>query len=232
MPQVFSPPVLRPCGDRAVLMELGDAIDPAVNRLVGRALEALDQHRPDWLVEAVGAYRSLMVIYDPLRADYQQVSRHLAALELAQAAGRREDGGVVEIPVCYGGEFGPDLEMVARHNRLSARQVVELHSAVAYHVYMMGFTPGFPYLGGLDPRLHTPRLESPRTTVAAGSVGIANDQTGIYPVASPGGWRIIGRTPRKLFDPRRDDPFLLRAGRRLRFVPISQDEYRRLVAEG
>lgn len=231
MATIFSPPISRAYGDRALLLEFGDAIDPDVNRAVGRALAALLKQRPPWLEEAIPAYRSLLVIFNPGLIDHEGVRGQVAALDLARAGSGLDEAEVVEIPVCYGGEFGPDLEFVAEHNQLSLERVIELHCAAPYHIYMMGFTPGFPYLGGLDPRLHTPRLESPRTMVAAGSVGIANAQTGVYPIASPGGWRLIGRTPLKLFDPDRQDPFLLRAGAKLRFRPISLAQYHDL-AEG
>jgi inhibitor of KinA len=135
---------------------------------------------------------------------------------------------MVEIPVCYGGAFGPDLAFVAQHAQLTPDEVVARHSAPNYLVHMIGFTPGFPYLGGLDERLATPRLASPRAQVPAGTVGIAGAQTGIYSVPTPGGWQLIGRTPLQLFNPAWDAPSLLRAGQHLRFVPISAAEYARL----
>ena len=132
---------------------------------------------------------------------------------------------IVTIPVCYGGQFGPDLDDVAAHTGLAPREVIALHSEPLYLVYMIGFTLGFPYLGGMDPRIATPRLTTPRTVVPAGSVGIAGNQTGVYPSASPGGWRLIGRTPLRLADPSADPPCLLRAGNRIRFVPIDEPTY-------
>jgi len=131
------------------------------------------------------------------------------------------------IPVCYGGEFGPDIAFVAAHNHIGTDDVIRLHSEPSYPIYMLGFSPGFPFLGGLSEKLHTPRLTSPRTRVPAGSVGIANNQTGIYPIASPGGWQLIGRSPVRLFDPQRPEPFLLCAGDTLRFEPITPGEYQR-----
>jgi inhibitor of KinA len=136
------------------------------------------------------------------------------------------------IPVCYGGEYGPDIAFVAEHNHVGIDDVIRLHSEHSYPIYMLGFSPGFPFLGGLSEKLHTPRLTSPRTRVPAGSVGIANNQTGIYPIASPGGWQLIGRSPVRLFDPERPNPFLLRAGDTLRFEPITPDEYRRRTVGG
>jgi inhibitor of KinA len=174
------------------------------------------------------AYRSLAVVYDPLATTP-------AALETAvRRRARHLDGSdipppsTVEIPVCYGGDFGPDIGFVAEHNRIAVPDVIAIHTANPYHIYTIGFAPGFCYLGGLDPRLHTPRLETPRTSVPAGAVGIAEAQTGIYPLQSPGGWRLIGRTPLKLFDARRTDPFLYQAGDSLQFVAISLETYRQL----
>jgi KipI family sensor histidine kinase inhibitor len=136
----------------------------------------------------------------------------------------------VQIPTLYGGEYGPDLESVAAHAGLTQARVVSLHSETDYLVYMMGFTPGFPYLGGLPEELFTPRLETPRARIPAGSVGIAEGQTGVYPVVSPGGWRLIGRTPLKLFDPERDPPSLVSAGDHVRFVPLAgEDEYKSIL---
>jgi len=134
----------------------------------------------------------------------------------------------VEIPVCYGDDYGPDINFVAESNLMTVEEVINIHSAGDYLIYMVGFTPGFPFLGGLSPKLVTPRLETPRTLVPEGSVGIANAQTGVYPVASPGGWRLIGRTPLKLFAPERENPLLYQAGDRIRFKPISGDEYTRI----
>ena len=139
-----------------------------------------------------------------------------------------QSGGLVELPVLYGGFCGPDLSFVAQHAGMTEQQIIDIHSAADYLIYMLGFTPGFPYLGGMDARIAVPRLSSPRVKIPAGSVGIAGEQTGVYPIASPGGWQIIGRTPLKLFDPGREQPFLLSAGQTVRFVPIDEAEYRRL----
>ena len=134
---------------------------------------------------------------------------------------------MVTIPVCYGGDYGPDLAFVAQHAGLSEREVIRRHTAPKYRIYMLGFLPGFPYLGGLDPALFTPRLQNPRTAIPAGSVGIGGQQTGIYPVASPGGWQLIGRTPLKLFDP--DRPLRYAAGDRIRFAAITPQQFETLA---
>ncbi|MEG2984683.1 MAG: 5-oxoprolinase subunit PxpB, partial [Peptostreptococcaceae bacterium] len=139
---------------------------------------------------------------------------------------------IVEIPVLYGGEFGPDIETVARHNNLSVEEVMDIHSKGEYLVYMLGFTPGFTYLGGMDNKIETPRLEIPRVKIPAGSVGIAGKQTGVYPIDSPGGWQLIGRTPIKLYDINKERPILLSAGDYVKFVPINKAEYEKMLNEG
>lgn len=214
------PLILKPLGDSALVVEFGQEIDPAINRRVHTLANLLALEPLDGVVESVPTYRSLLVRYDPLRLDYDRVagwarSKASRADSLPAIQPRR-----IEAPVVYGGDFGPDLQFVAEHNHLSADEVIRIHSSAEYSVYMMGFTPGFPYLGKLDPAIAAPRLETPRTRVRAGSVGIAGLQTGIYPVDSPGGWRIIGWTPLALFDPSREPPFLFAPGDRVRFVPV------------
>lgn len=231
-------PRLYPLGDAAVTLELGQAIDPATHRLIQALTQLLEQHPPPGLREYVPAFTTLTVYYDPweLRKNteppYEQVASHLRSLlPAAQAAAAGSaPGPLVEIPVCYGGDFGPDLAAVARHAGLSAAAVIQLHSAAEYLVYMLGFAPGFPYLGGLDARLATPRRAAPRPRVPAGTVGIAGAQTGIYPLPTPGGWQLIGRTPLRLFDAGRTPPSRLQAGDRLRFVPISEAEFLQMSA--
>lgn len=239
-----APPAARflTLGERGLTVELGDAVDEQVNERVHLLAAALRRELAALVEEVVPTYRSVTLYFDPLRVSRAQlvegVTRLLRAVPSA-AAGDGEARGaafrVVHIPVCYGGELGPDLPFVAEHNRLTPEEVVRLHGEPLYRVYMLGFTPGFPYLGGLSRRLATPRLDQPRARVAAGSVGIAGPQTGIYPIESPGGWRIIGRTPLRLFDPAAREPFLLRAGDRLRFRAVASgelSEIARRVAEG
>lgn len=216
-------------GDRGLLVEYGNGIDLDVSRRVRANFIGLTQDAPAWLVEAIPTYRSILVIYDPTLAHPEKIVDLMILLDAELEETSVPPPRTVEIPVLYGGEAGPDLEFVAAHNRLSVEEVISLHSKVEYHVYMLGFSPGFPYLGGLDPRLHTPRQESPRLRVPAGTVGIANAQTGVYPVATPGGWQLIGRTPLRLFDMAREEPFMLEAGDKLRFRPIGVEEYRRLA---
>jgi len=217
-------------GDRALLVEYGDGIDPVVNEKV-RAMTALLKKRlPEGVEAVVPAYRSLSLLYDPLKTTPARVADTLAALEQDLRTGEIPEPRVVSIPVRYGGAFGPDMEVVASHTGLDADRIVAIHASVDYPIYMIGFTPGFCYLGGLDRRLWTPRRETPRTSLPAGAVGIAESQTGMYPVASPGGWQIIGRTPLRLFAPARENPFLYEPGDRIRFLPVGEDEFRRLQA--
>lgn len=221
----------RIAGDRGLLVEYGDTIDPAVNQKVRSMAIVVKNNMPDGVIEIIPTYRSILLVYDPSVTTAPDLQETLSALEKDLAGIKIPSPKLVEIPVCYGGDFGPDIEYVASSNNLTEEDVVLLHSEPEYLIYMVGFTPGFPFLGGLPENLHTPRLKTPRTLVPEGSVGIANAQTGIYPIASPGGWQLIGRTPVKLFAPERDSPILYQAGDFLRFKPISMSEYLRLEKE-
>jgi KipI family sensor histidine kinase inhibitor len=183
----------------------------------------------DGLLEVIPTYRSFLILYDPMVTHPARIMKSLYGLERRLDSIQVPPPNTIEIPVCYGGEFGPDMEFVATTHGLSIEEVIRIHSEPLYQIYMIGFTPGYPFLGGLSESLVTPRLETPRTLVPAGSVGIAANQTGIYPIASPGGWRIIGRTPFTLFDPTREDPFLYRAGDFIQFKPISEAEYAKMA---
>lgn len=219
------PFTVHPVGDCALLAVFEQRISPEI----GAAVAALNSHLLaadiPGVVETVPAFASLMVTYDPLVTDYDRVAA--AVRKLADAAdGNCEAGAgkLVTIPVCYGGELGPDLPFVAQHAGLTEEEVIARHAGRDYRIYMLGFLPGFPYLGGLDEQLFTPRLDTPRTAIPAGSVGIGGEQTGIYPIASPGGWQLIGRTPLKLFDPAAGSlPYA--AGDHIRFMPITRAEY-------
>ena len=214
-----------PAGDRAIAVELGNAISEPVNRKVQSLLAAVEGDDIPGVVDLVPSYRSLLVYYDPLLVTFSGLTQRLSALEqnLDQAAAHASK--VLEIPTVYGGEYGPDLAHVAEHNGLTPEEVVQVHSGSEYLVYMMGFTPGFPYLGGMSERIATPRLQTPRPLIPAGSVGIAEQQTGVYPTQSPGGWQLIGRTPVQLFDPKQDPPAVVAAGDLIRFVPITETTY-------
>ncbi|KJS33418.1 MAG: hypothetical protein VR64_01050 [Desulfatitalea sp. BRH_c12] len=218
----------RTSGDRVLLVEYGDAIDLRINEKVRDITALLRKDVPAGVQLVLPAYRSLAVMYDPVVTTPVKLQALLRGLEERLDEADLPAPRTVEIPVCYGGEFGPDIQQVADHNGLDIQEVIAIHSAQPYHIYTIGFAPGFCYLGGLDRRLHTPRLATPRVSVAAGSVGIAEAQTGIYPLDSPGGWRLIGRTPLKLFDARRPAPFFYQTGDSLRFVAISSQDYRRI----
>lgn len=215
-------------GDQGLLVEYGDTIDEAVNQKVRSVAAAVACKPPAGVLETVPAYRSLLVIYDPLattarslKAFFRQLEENIDRIEVPPPR-------TIDIPVCYGREYGPDMDFVARSHGLTTEEVIRLHAGRVYTVCMIGFSPGFPFLGGLAPELETPRLETPRTRVPRGSVAIANNQTGIYPLESPGGWQLIGRTPLKLFDPDGEPPLPYQAGDRIRFASVSAREYHRI----
>lgn len=219
---------IRFCGDRAVTVVFPQEISPEVNAAVCGFAARFSRLDLRGVIEIVPTYCAVTIHFDPLELDADLLLR---AVEEAAAAGEDaapEAGETVVIPVAYGGEYGPDLEQVCAHTGLTAGEVIARHSGREYLIYMLGFTPGFPYMGGIDPTIATPRLKTPRTAIPAGSVGIAGAQTGVYPIQSPGGWQLIGRTPLRLFDMNRADPFLLRAGQKVRFQPITPEEYRAL----
>lgn len=220
-----------PAGDRGLVVEFGSAISLELNDQVRALAQALAGAAVPGLCEVVPTYRSLGIEYDPARIAYGELTGRIADLLGRLDAGALPPARRVEIPTCYGGEHGPDLADVAAHTGLSPEEVVRLHSQTEYPVFMIGFTAGFAYLGGLPERLHTPRLTSPRTRVPRGSVGIGGGQTGAYAAETPGGWRLIGRTPMPLFDPQADPPTPLLAGDRVRFVPIDEAAYRRMETE-
>jgi inhibitor of KinA len=213
-------PRLLPAGDSALVVEFGSQIDPAINQRV-HALAALISVAPLMgIVECVPTYRSLLIHYDSLLVNYQALSNWLVAQLPDLEEKPPTPARFIEVPTVYGGITGPDLDSVAQRLGLTLSEIIQLHSTTEYTVYMMGFTPGYPYMGKLDSRLQLPRLDTPRTLVPAGSVAIAGLQTGIYPLASPGGWHVIGHTSLKLFDPNRAEPFLFAPGDRVRFTPV------------
>jgi KipI family sensor histidine kinase inhibitor len=228
---LFKKARFRTAGDRGLLVEYGDIIDPDVNNKVRSMAIVMEQNALEGVTEVIPTYRSLLIVYDPSGTNPAELQKALKTLESRLDEIKIPPPDTVEIPVCYGGEFGPDIEYVAESHNLTVDEVIELHCRPQYLIYMVGFTPGFPFLGGLSEKLQTPRLETPRTFVPEGSVGIANNQTGIYPVASPGGWRLLGRTPVKLFAPGRRNPFLYQAGDRIKFSPISAEEYARIFKQ-
>ena len=215
-----------PMGDHTLVIEFGNHIEPECNARVHSLTRALDLSTPTGVVAVIPTYRSLTIQYDANLIGYKDLTNQLRDIDVNSNAHEILTNRIVHLPTIYGLEFGPDLEFVARHSELSAEEVIRVHSATDYLVYMMGFTPGFPYLGGMSEEIATPRLETPRNSIPAGSVGIAESQTGVYPIDTPGGWRILGRTPLKLFDTSRERPSLIAAGDYVRFVPLSnKDEY-------
>jgi len=226
---VIETPRFHLAGEGGLLVELGTRIDPALSALA-RALAARLEEWPE-VKETAPSYASVLVLYDPLATTMESLRGRITAIWAALDPGELLLSRTIILPVAYGGQYGPDLEAVADATGFSAEEVIRRHSATLYLVYLIGFTPGFPYLGGLPPELATPRLSTPRTLVPAGSVGIAGSQTGVYSLESPGGWRLIGRTPTLLFDPRRNPPSLLRAGDQLRFCPLPSSDFSLLAEE-
>jgi inhibitor of KinA len=223
---------LEPLGDSAVVVTLGTGINSETLASVLACSERMAAARGRGILDVVPAYSTVTVFYDPAQFAasegdaYGQVCRFVeSCAQRSGGHGLRPTGGLIEIPVCYGGELGPDLGNVAERSGMGAAEAAALHAGGDYLVYAIGFTPGFPYLGGLPSALHTPRRATPRPRVPAGSVGIGGAQTGVYPLESPGGWQIIGRTPLKLFRPRGNPAALLRPGDRVRFTSISQAEF-------
>lgn len=221
-----------PYGDNGIVIEAGTSISVETHYKIKGLHSVIEGSRAliEGIEEIIPTYTTLMILYNPLRTSYNKLVDSISALEELSLSAVVAPVEILHIPVLYGGEMGPDLEQVAQHNGISAEEVVTIHTEGEYLIYMLGFTPGFPYLGGMSEDIATPRLEVPREKIPAGSVGIAGNQTGIYPIDSPGGWQIIGRTPIKLFDPYREPPVLLKAGQYIRFYGINEGEYNRIKA--
>ena len=226
-------PTISPVGDRAISIDFGQVIDPTINRHIRQTIERIKELQLEGIIELVPTYCALLVEYDAMLYSYSEICKIIEpTLEEGMTNTTNELVTVVEVPTVYGGEFGPDLSFVASHNHLSEDEVISIHSGTDYLVYMLGFIPGFTYLGGMDSRIATPRLSSPRTLIPAGSVGIAGEQTGTYPSDSPGGWQIIGRTPVTMYDISKAQAALLKAGDYVRYVPIDESEFHRIKALG
>jgi len=214
-------------GDRGLLIEFGDEISREINEKVRRMGLAVRDEIREGIVEVVPTYRSLLIIYNPLLLPIEDLKKRVKWIEEGLQKVPLPEPKLTRIPAVYGGIYGPDLEGVARYHQISPEKVVQLHCSKAYLIYMIGFMPGYPYMGELPEELVTPRLKTPRLVVPKGSVAIAQGQTGIYSMESPGGWQIIGRTPVELFDPGRDPPSLLQMGDLVQFYQISEKELKK-----
>lgn len=218
-------------GESCLVVEFADEIDRGANKAVTRLKDWLEKVSVIRLKECLPTYRSLAIYFDPLVVSMDQVMDETKkALSLASESAH-EVHTVISIPVCYGGEYGPDLQNVAENAGISEEEVIKRHTANICHCYMIGFIPGFAYLGGMDESIAAPRLKTPRSVIPGGSVGIAGKQTGIYPLDSPGGWQLIGRTPLRLFTPEAEHATLIQAGYGVKFLPIPEDEYKKIAAD-
>lgn len=227
--------------ETSILVEFGNEISRDIQIKVKAFADYLDKNPFAGMVEYIPAFTSVTIIYDPVKIKNAYGKGGKYAYEIVQdkideilrkvVVASNDNAKVIEIPVCYGGELGPDLEYVASYNKISVEEVIKIHSEREYLVYMIGFAPGFPYLGGMSEEIYVPRRKSPRTSIPKGSVGIAGMQTGVYPISTPGGWQLIGRTPIELFRPRDVKPSLLEAGDIVKFKPISYEEYKSYKGE-
>lgn len=222
---------LQAVGDTALKVSFLDDVSPKLNKSIQLFCGKLQESMIDGIGEWVPAFDSVTIYYEPCKLSHDMLCKKVIQLNESSIEENKHPFRLIHVPVIYGGEYGPDLQRVAAYNQLSTEDVITRHQSLEYLVYMLGFLPGFPYLGGLDTTIATPRLEAPRAKTFAGSVGIAHKQTGIYPVESPGGWNIIGKTPIQLFGKKDESAFLFRAGDYVRFYSISKDEFETIVRE-
>ena len=224
---LYEYPTYRIMGDRALLVELGEGISPLINKKVRELFLAIERYEIEGVMELVPAYRSILITYDPLKITLTGLKKSINHIKETMDRTQIPEPRTFKVPVVYGGEYGPDLQWVARYHQITPEEVIRLHTASAYQVYMIGFTPGFAYMGELSDTIATPRKETPRTYVPRGSVGIAQRPTGVYPAESPGGWQIIGRTPLRHFDPAKWPPTPVEMGDLVKFFPIKEEEMER-----
>ncbi|MGB9698860.1 MAG: 5-oxoprolinase subunit PxpB [Thermodesulfobacteriota bacterium] len=221
---IFQPKIL-PAGDQAILIELGREIKPEINQQVHYLGHLLEKRAPLGIKEIIPSYSSLLIYYDPAQISFREISDLMQNFLPENKPKENNPPVIKEIPVVYGGEYGPDLEFVAQFHGLTVEEVIKLHTSQTYLVYVVGFSPGFAAMGTVPENIQTPRLPTPRTKVPAGSVGIGGKQTGIYAVESPGGWRLIGRTPLTLFDLNNEPPAFFKAGDYARFFAVAPEDF-------
>ena len=222
---------IRSEGDCSLLIAFKQEISPEVNAKIASTVKLIGQQKIEGIVDMIPAFASLLVNYNPQVTTYAALKKRLEGILRMDLGTETAQKKVFEIPVCYGGTYGPDIQTIADHAGLSVEEVIAIHSEREYLIYMLGFLPGFCYLGGLDERIHTPRLANPRRAIPAGSVGIGGSQTGIYPMESPGGWQLMGMTPVRTYDPDREVPILVNAGEYIHFYPIDEEEYQQIRRE-
>lgn len=224
-----------PAGDRSMVVEFGNVIDSGINDRVHALAGRMTKEKIAGVMELLPTFRSLMVYYDPLQISYEELQGKIKSLGVEGDAAVQRKKTILKIPCCYGARFGQDLADMEKYTGLDRDEIIAIHSSVDYKIYMMGFLPGFVYLGGLDSRIEMPRLQTPRVKIQPGAVGIGGNQTGVYPLASPGGWRLMGGTPVDFYDPDREEPILCKAGEYIRFIPITINDYydiRRMIVKG
>ncbi|MGL5544197.1 MAG: 5-oxoprolinase subunit PxpB [Cetobacterium sp.] len=216
-------------GDSAMIIELGNKISPKINSQLKYITDFLDEIKSEIIRDLLPTYRSIIINYNPLKISFDNLKNMIEKnVNLKNIDNENKIKEIIEIPVLYGGEWGPDIQNISLHNDLTVDEVIKIHESEEYLIYMLGFTPGFPYLGGMAKSIATPRLQTPRIKIPAGSVGIAGEQTGIYPINSPGGWQLLGRSPLELFNPTKEKPFLLKSGEYIKFKSISETEYKEI----
>ncbi|WP_341963185.1 5-oxoprolinase subunit PxpB [Planococcus maritimus] len=220
-----------PLSEQALVIETGAIINKESELAVRKLSTLLEKEAPKWLIEFIPAFTTVTVFYDPCQLKQAEVEQELKSLMAQMDEVETPAPRQIEIPVCYGGDFGPDLCYVAEHNGLTEEEVIDIHTSGIYSVHMIGFAPGFPFIGGMSEKIAAPRRKSPRLRIPERTVGIAGMQTGVYPIETPGGWQLIGRTPLRLFVPDQDIPSLLRAGDEIRFTQIDEAEYREQEAK-
>jgi len=221
---MYEKPRILLCGDKAIVIEYGNEISEECNKQIISLHRFLVKEKINGIVSLIPTYRSLLIKFEPTQISFQQLEDILSRFNPKEIE-KDFNSSIIEIPVAYGEEFGPDLQYVAEFHSLTNEEVIQIHTEPLYRIYMLGFIIGFAYLGNMSDKIATPRLDKPRTIIPAGSVGIAGAQTGIYPLDSPGGWRLIGKTPVRLYDPQGEKPILLQAGDYVRFKPISRKEF-------